>query len=392
MATRPFVLWTLYLFFLTIIVWCIKLTTRICFMKNSIKTLFVLGSIIWLGNISAVAQSVVQAGRAVEGAVERVSSQVIRRGSRTFKQGLRLGGRSYITPSVTIGNEILLPTGTSTIGGIAQQKYLNTLQRTQVLGNSISRQLARHISGIEEPDIFPGFFVSFPKKWQQFTHNTGVTIWSLSVILDAAFGRDSLGQGAFVASFEEVRRLSVLPVEKPVPFEHAMQDALNQAEIIKNGFFVIRVAGNELRPKDTLILDISSWEEKKPFRWISVNQSRDKAWKAVLAEDYGETIISPNVSGIDRRETQGIWLRSENLHKGYIQVSVDGSNWQTYFLANGPQGQTNLPGDEILSAWNKGYYILLPKQEGGAVGFSESVGAFVYPSVSDLELSLKKLN
>lgn len=250
-------------------------------MKKLVKTIFCLSVTVWMGNLSVSAQLNTVTKSVTE--AQRAAATALRSSLRTFEQGLRMGGLFYVTPSVTIGHEILRPVGTSVVGGTAQQRYLNTLRITQGLGASISRQLARQLSGIEEPGGFPGFTVLFPEKWKQFLKSSKMKIGSLSVVLDAAFGHGSLGDGNFVASFEEVRRLSVTPVESPVSFEQAMKDALEQSKKVKNGFFVIRVAGNDRRPQDTLVLDISYSGTDKPFRWISVNRSRDKARKATLA-------------------------------------------------------------------------------------------------------------
>ncbi len=218
--------------------------------------------------------SVARVGKAVQ-----TANRATLAGSRSFESALRRGGRTYIGTSVVLGREARTPLGASSIGNVAQHRCLEIQRQTGFLGNKISRLIAQQIMQIPFPDVFPGFVMSFPTRWKAFVAETKTSKGRIGVILEAAFGEGEIAEGTFVRSFEELRHLALTPVENPVTCEQAVKDAFKQAEQVKDGFFVVRIKGNDHRPKDTLVLDIENPSEGKAFRWISFNQSKAIAWE-----------------------------------------------------------------------------------------------------------------
>ena len=208
------------------------------------------------------------------------TSRILSGTGRSFEEALRRGGLLYVGSSQIIGRESLLPKGTSVVGSSAQQKYLKIRQNTQFLGNKISRLIAHQFITKSAPDFFPGFNINFPDAWERFALKTHTSKGSIGVVLEAAFGSGEIAEGTFVRSFEEIRQMASTPVKHPVTCEQAVKDAFAQSQEIQNGFFVVRLLGNENRPKDIFILDITLPTEKRAFRWISFNRSKALEYRA----------------------------------------------------------------------------------------------------------------
>lgn len=162
----------------------------------------------------------------------------------------------------------------------------------------------------------------------------------------ALFGNAGGYSGWFVFHFEEVAFLassSRYAGEKSA--EAALQDALKQAQTFKKGFLTLVVKGNDRRPKDVLIMDLSN------DRWISFNQTKASA----IAQQYQQALQKWQLSHpLDyvRLEKQGVLLR---------QLSND-----KYILTR--NGITDLLIVDYLHpinwAWRNGLYI---KVEGRTV-------------------------
>lgn len=119
----------------------------------------------------------------------------------------------------------------------------------------------------------------------------------------ALFGNAGGYSGWFVFHFEEVAFLASSPRyagEKTA--EAALQDALKQAQTFKKGFLTLVVKGNDRRPKDVLIMDLSG------DRWISFNQTKAGA----VAQQYKRSLQewrTLNPQAYARLEKQGVLLR-----------------------------------------------------------------------------------
>ena len=307
--------------------------------------------------------------------------------------GVRIGGQSYIHISPQLGREAILPLGGSVIGNAGQQKYLRTLQKTDWLGSKISNIIARQVAKVPQPKVFPGFIVSFADRWMNFRHTTGHTIESLSVILEAAYGERAVAEGHFVSSFEEVRALTTTPVDEGVSFAEALRNAYAEGQKMKNGFFVVQVKGNLFRPKDTLVLELSTEGNIPGFCWISVNRSAGHAWEERIAATRQDMQKFPRnkwPSAEDRRDTQGILLKATYAADGAwkeVWLSTNPARWSIY------RNDPNVPdmakrGAEILEAWNKGYYIYVDAYD-SVLGFAEAKGRPVFPTLKELEFHLR---
>ena len=305
----------------------------------------------------------------------------------TFNQGLRSGARPYISPSIQVGKEAIKPPKTSTIGAPSAHQYIRVQRGTRFLGENLSHKIARKITSTPRPESFPGFTSRFSRDVEIFMSNPNAALTKISVVLEAKYGLEAVAEGSFVRSFEEVKELSLKPVENPVTIGEAMADALEQADRMQSGFFVIRIKGNAHRPKDVLLLDLKYQENGQPFRWISFNKSKSNAWSQRISQQR-QAIKNPSLEvemAEDRRATQGIMMWPEGEGKTGLRVSADGQHWLEYPMeGNSPEALT---GQEIWKAWNAGYYVLLPEEQGGTVGFAYAPGKRIFGRVEDVQVS-----
>ncbi len=303
-----------------------------------------------------------------------------------WKKAVRLGGLSYVKPNYRLGHEIMNGHKNSYIGSDEHIRFERTVLRTHFLGERISRFIAEQVVNPTEmpPRSFPGFYADFPHTWEAFTARTHSTGGRLEVLLEAAYGDEAQFSGHFVRSFNEVMELAVSPVQYPLSARQALERARREAQEEKTGFFVIRVAGNFRRPKDTLLLDLEhsqyiSYNHSLANRWAEEVQTRQKLVEQMPVDrEFFPTIQ-------DRRTTQGIILRVDgsNTPKTFA-VSENGLSWQEYHLNTQEAFSTRQAEDgiNIWVAWNKGYYI---KQMGGKWLFAAGPGKPLFNTPKEVE-------
>ncbi|MBP5616235.1 MAG: hypothetical protein J6X06_00305 [Elusimicrobiaceae bacterium] len=190
----------------------------------------------------------------------------------------RIARRTCIVPNKQVGREALR--GPSVVGTAQHLRFENVVDKTKLLGSTIGRQLAKKIVHPQAmpPASFAGYSRNFPVDWRNFKHKYHSQGKHLCVLLETAYGNGERFQGDFVRTFNELRELAALSVKEPVKASEALQHALIQSRTLGSGFLVIRVAGNELRPQDALVLDLQN------DNFISFNKSMGNAW----AEDVQE--------------------------------------------------------------------------------------------------------
>lgn len=321
----------------------------------------VLLSILLAGSVLSYAQgnALVKGGTKIA----RVANRPV-----SWQKALRVGGSSYVVPSKQLGAEALRGANRSSIGKPEHIRVNQVASLLSPLGTKLSHVVADKIVKPADrmPVHFAGYYSNFSKSWQQFVARTNSHGGRLEVILEAAYGDAANFFGRFVATFDEVVALADTPVKHPVSAREALNQAHTQAEDIKHGFFVIQVAGNERRPKDTLLLDLEN------TTYISYNKSKANAWAEVIDERTRPDEVyegrdaylnewEQNPSIIDRRATQGIilWIHGKGMPKD-IAVSLNGHSWHVFHL-NAKSAYTAKEleqGLNIWTAWNKGYYIL----------------------------------
>lgn len=329
-------------------------------MKTGRLFILVCSLVLWGGSCALYAQT---------GAIAQGAAALTRRVNAVpWQKALRVGGMSYIVPSAQVGAEVLRGINGSAVGTPGHVRMNQVASSLRLLGPTISRSVAKQIvkPPVGVPADFTGYYSNFPKSWQEFSARTNSRGGRLEVILEAAYGETAQFSGRFVATFDEVETLANAPVLHPVTAREALSRAFTQANGVKHGFFVIQVAGNERRPKDTLLLDLDN------LTYISYNKSQANAWSQVITErtlpdevyegqDAYLNDWKNNPSIIDRRATQGIILRinGKEMPKD-ISVSLNGHSW-TVFHLNAKTAYTSKEleqGLNIWTAWNKGYYIL----------------------------------
>ena len=304
-----------------------------------------------------------------------------------WEKAVRLGGFSYVKPNYLVGYEILNGNKNSFIGSDEHIRFERVAARTHFLGNDFSRFIAEQVVKPAEipPQSFPGFYADFPRTWQHFTTHLG----RLEVLLEAAYGESDQFSGHFVRSFDEVMELAISPVQYPLPARQALDRALREAQEVKAGFFVIRIAGNGHRPKDTLLLDLEH------NQYISYNHSAGNRWADQVKTNRKLVEFMPvdeqqYPTAQDRRTTQGIILRVDggNTPKTFA-VSVNATNWQVYHLNVQEAFSTREAEDgiNILTAWNKGYYI---KQGRGRWLFAAGPGKPLFNTPKEVDEYLQK--
>lgn len=319
--------------------------------------------------------------------IKGISPQKMR--SLSFEQGLRISGQRFIVPSVSVGKETLRPLENSAIGGKMQQRYFRVKQNTQWLGENISGKIARRLSGLSDQEIvtsFPSFIINFSKEWRAFSQNNRNPYERIAVVLEAAYPQGTKAEGHYVSSFNEVHQLSLTKVEHPVELKQAVVAAVDEGLKKQNGFLILRIEGNERRPKDTLLLDLTEQKLGLSFRWISLNRSKALAWNQRLKLLQKSELDPVDSKLVDNRvSTQGIILLP-HVEENEVLVSADGKDWQFYAVGTGDDKDSSTRvGAEIWKAWNKGYYIILPEKQGGVVSFAQSLGKPAFTSVEALE-------
>lgn len=301
------------------------------------------------------------------------------------KKALRLGGLSYVKPSSQIGYEILNGTKNSFIGLDEHIRFEQVAARTRFLGNNLSRFIAREVVSPVPvpPESFAGFYADFPRAWQKASTH----IVRLEVLLEAAYGKSDQFSGHFVQSFDEVMDLAISPVQYPWSARQALEWAMSEALEEKTGFFVIQVAGNGHRPKDTLLLDLEQGQ------YISYNHSLGNQWAYITQTNQKRVECMPVdmqrfPTAQDRRTTQGIILQvNEDIRT--FSVSVNGRSWKSYHL-NIKEAETDheaVYGMNIWDAWNKGYYIL---QKGEDWLFAAGPGKPLFNSTQEVDEYLQQ--
>ncbi len=314
-----------------------------------------------------------------------------------FEKAVRIGGQAHVVANTQIGQEILRGKHNSVIGTPEHLHFNQVAGRVGFLGSTISRTIAKQVLKPAEvpPARFPGYYTDFVQAWRTFNQRTQSKGGCLEILLEAAYGEDAQFEGTFVPTFNEVMKMAEIAVENPVSARQALEQARTQGRELKSGFFVIRVAGNTQRPKDTLLLDLDQ------VNFITLNRSKARAWASVvrqrtLQEDplilekfpYLES-WKTDPHNIDRRDTQGVILRLSSTQTvgvpDEIGVSISGNAW-TYYHLNPTHAYTlkeSRKAAEIWIAWNKGYYIML--EESGDVLFAAGKGKPLFSTVEEVD-------
>ncbi len=330
------------------------------------------------------------------GALKVVAKDVSKVSSRhiPWEKAVRIGGLSCVRPQEQVGVEILRGRDNSFIGSIDHMRFDRVLNHTYFLGSTLSRAVAQQIVKpvTLPPQRFVGFYPNFPQAWRHFMARTKSTGGIFEVILEAAYGESEQFSGHFVSTFNEVMALADSPVEYPVQAQKAFKQALTQAKELESGFFVIRIAGNDQRSKDTLLLDVEQ------VGFISYNHSKGNAWAKILQERAQPDEIyqgqdaylndwkkDPTIT--DRRTTQGIILQVDGRKTPKtISISLNGHSWTIYHL-NASEAYSAKEVEEALNiwtAWNKGYYILYDEGT-GRVLFASAPGKPLFSTLKEVE-------
>ena len=96
---------------------------------------------------------------------------------------------------------------------------------------------------------------------------------------------DNKFAGYFFPHLRQATVASGVAVTNPLSAEDALQQALQESQWYSSGYLAIAVQGNQYRPKDVLVMDLSN------RRWLSINQSKGKALSRYYDELLKETII-----------------------------------------------------------------------------------------------------
>ncbi len=320
-----------------------------------------------------------------------------KRAELPFEKAVRVSGQAHVVANQQIGQEILRGEPNSVIGTQAHLHFNQVADRVGFLGSTLSRTIAEHVLKPTEvpPAHFPGFYTDFAQAWRAFNRRTQSKGGCLEVLLEAAYGIETQFEGSFVSTFNEVMKAAEIPVENPVSAGQALEQARTRGRELKSGFFVIRVAGNSQRPKDTLLLDLEQ------VNFITLNRSKARAWatavhQRTLQEDplilkkfpYLES-WKTDPSNIDRRDTQGVILRVSSAQKmgvpEEIGVSITGNSWTYYHLdpARAYTPKEALKAAQIWIAWNKGYYIMT--EESGGILFAAEKGKPLFSTVEEVD-------
>jgi len=299
---------------------------------------------------------------------------------QAWRKSLAQGASLYLLPNNSVRQELALGAGRSEIGTPDYLNYHKWKDRTRLLKNE---ELGDKITALilrsdKTYPSFPAYYRSFPDMWHGLPSRQR-SLGPYEGILEGAYGPEASYEGYFLTTLDEVFSLVNQPVLQPVSASRALDDALMQAFAKKNGFLVIKVGGNEIRPKDVLLIDLFS----KQF--ISLRQTQKSLWAERSTLEHSTPEIEPgyfvNFQGVpsgvlDHRSTSGIILgvnyiapkavktlplpaRVEKpgmkpavaLNENFtVMISHDGKKWAVFSM-------DSKEGKEIFQAFNKGYYI-----------------------------------
>lgn len=301
--------------------------------------------------------------------------------SQSWRKAAELAAfKYYMLPNNSVREELARGDGRSEIGTRA---YLNFHKWRDRAGFFNDDELKSRIAALmtrseKNYPQFPAYYRNFPDMWSHLPANEqSLNIYE--VVLDGAYGSDPVFEGRFITELNDVFALTTQQVAQPVDAHTALENVLAQAFAKKNGFLVIRVAGNEHRPKDVLLIDLSA----KQF--ISLRQTQKSLWaKQSTLEKSGPQKTADefvNFRGIrssvlDRRATNGVLLGvnyvapkaepemelptritkegmqpAQALNESFtVMISYDTKQWAVFSMKS-------KEGKEIFQAFNKGYYI-----------------------------------
>ena len=322
--------------------------------------------------------------------------------ARSSQAALRQGGLSYIERNAQVGQEITA--GNSMVGTLPYQTYHKIKDNTHFLGDKISSAVARALAGTSKDFfVFPAYYKSFPQERIDYQKPLGI----YECILEAAYGENATFDGMFVRSFDEAIALTQQPVKEPLSAAQAMDKALQQADKVKSGFFVITVTGNEHRAKDVLLLDLSknrfiSLNKSKALVWAQIAQRQGKAepflgrrayltrydmaqvpMKDVvylpLARGEQDQPIADALFAVMLDKGNEVWI---NMHDG-----LNGTVWHGFSILEEEELAAMQVKANILEAMEKGYYIFQQNQT-SPVLFSAQLGKPLFKTVGEVDAYL----